>query len=84
MSKKNRRSGIAVMARLIGLIRPLLPVMAAAVLMGVLGYLCAIFLTILAGYGLIYGLLGLSAGTGADRAFRVASVVETGCGRRAY
>lgn len=57
MSKKNRRSGIAVMARLIGLIRPLLPVMAAAVLMGVLGYLCAIFLTILAGYGLIYGLL---------------------------
>lgn len=57
MSKKNRRSGFTVMAQLIGLIRPLLPVMTAAILLGVLGYLCAIFLTILAGYELIYGLL---------------------------
>lgn len=57
MSKKNRRSGFKVMAQLIGLIRPLLPVMAAAILLGVLGYLCAIFLTILAGYELLCGLL---------------------------
>ena len=57
MSKKNRRSGFQVMAQLIGLIRPLLPVMAAAILLGVLGYLCAIFLTILAGYEVIHGLL---------------------------
>lgn len=59
MSKKNRRSGFKVMAQLIGLIRPLLPVMAAAILLGVLGYLCAIFLTILAGYEVIHGLLAM-------------------------
>lgn len=51
--QKNRRKGIIIMGRLIGLIKPLLPIMCLAVLLGALGYLCAIFLTILAGYGLI-------------------------------
>ena len=41
------------MGGLIGLVKPLLPVMFLAVLLGTLGYLCAIFLTILAGYGLL-------------------------------
>lgn len=45
------------MGQLIGLVRPLLPIMILAILLGVLGYLCAIFLTILAGYELIHGLL---------------------------
>lgn len=36
------------MAQLIGLVRPLIHVMAGAVFLGVLGYLCAIFLTVLA------------------------------------
>lgn len=44
-----RRSGIQIMGKLIGLIRPLMHVMAAAILLGVTGYLCAIFLTVLAG-----------------------------------
>ncbi len=52
----NRRNGIVIMKQLIVLIRPLLPVMLLAVLLGVLGYLCAIFLTVLAGYGLLSGL----------------------------
>lgn len=52
-----RRSGIQIMGSLIGLIRPLLHIMVAAIVLGVLGYLCAIFLTILAGSGLIRGLL---------------------------
>ncbi len=54
---KNRRTGVQIMRQLIGLVRPLLPVMLIAIALGVLGYLCAIFLTILAGYGLIHAIL---------------------------
>ena len=46
-AKEDRRSGIAIMGRLIVLIKPLLHIMAIAVLLGVAGYLCAISLTIL-------------------------------------
>ena len=46
-AKEGRRSGIAIMGKLIVLIKPLLHVMAMAVLLGVTGYLCAISLTIL-------------------------------------
>ena len=53
---KKRRKGIVIMGQLIGLVKPLFPIMCLAVLLGVLGYLCAIFLTILAGYGLMQGL----------------------------
>ena len=52
-----RRSGIRIMGQLIGLVRPLLPVMLLAIVLGTVGYLCAIFLTILAGYGLMHTLL---------------------------
>ncbi|MGL6198159.1 MAG: amino acid ABC transporter ATP-binding/permease protein [Lachnospiraceae bacterium] len=53
----NRRSGLKIMGQMIGLVKPLLHIMLAAVLLGTAGYLCAIFLTILAGQTLIYGLL---------------------------
>lgn len=56
MEQKNRRKGIVIMGQLIGLVKPLLPLMSLAILLGVLGYLCAIFLTILTGYGMLYGL----------------------------
>ena len=46
-AKEDRRSGIAIMGKLIVLIKPLLHIMAIAVLLGVTGYLCAISLTIL-------------------------------------
>lgn len=49
-----RRSGIKVMGQLIGLVVPLLHVMLAAIFLGVAGFLCAIFLTILAGTALMY------------------------------
>ena len=65
MEQRQRRKGIVIMGRLIGLVRPLLPFMCLAVLMGVLGYLCAIFLTIIAGYGILHGLMGI-AGTDAE------------------
>ena len=43
-----RRSGIQIMGQLIGLVKPMLPIMLAAIFLGTLGYLCAIFLTITA------------------------------------
>lgn len=54
---KKRRSSIAIMGSLIGLVRPLLHIMLAAILLGTAGYLCAIFLTILAGQVMIHGIL---------------------------
>lgn len=51
--EKKRRKGIAIMRQLTGLVKPLIPIMCAAVFLGVLGYLCAIFLTVVAGYGLL-------------------------------
>ena len=57
-----RRSGIQIMGKLIGLIRPLMHVMAAAIVLGVTGYLCAIFLTVLAGAGILQ-VMGIWKGT---------------------
>jgi len=49
----NRRSGIYIMSRLIVMVRPLLFFMCIAICAGVLGYLCAIFLPVVAGMGLL-------------------------------
>ena len=43
-----RRSAISIMASLIVLVKPLILIMLAAIILGTIGYLCAIFLTILA------------------------------------
>ena len=51
--KKEQRSGFIVMARLIGLVRPLGGYMTLAVLLGLLGHLCAAFITILGGYAVL-------------------------------
>lgn len=48
-----RQSGIRIMGQLIGLVKPLFHVMTAAVMLGVAGYLCAIFLTVFAGMALL-------------------------------
>lgn len=57
MNKTNRRSAIQIMSQLIGLVKPLLIFMVAAILLGTVGYLCAISLTILAGQVLARGLI---------------------------
>ncbi len=49
-----RRSGFQVMTKLVGLVRPLTGFMVLAILMGLIGQLCASFLTILAGYGVLW------------------------------
>lgn len=61
---KKRRSAIVIMGSLIGLVKPLLHIMAAAIILGTVGYLCAIFLTILAGQVILRGLAGNAAGAG--------------------
>ena len=57
-----RRNAIQIMGSLIGLVKPLLHIMLAAIILGTLGYLCAIFLTILAGQVIVHGLLTGVAG----------------------
>ena len=64
VTAKKRRSAIAIMGSLIGLVKPLLHIMAAAIILGTVGYLCAIFLTILAGQVILHGLAGNDAGAG--------------------
>lgn len=59
------RSGFAVMAGLIGMIKPMLGIMFLAVLMGCIGNLMATFITVLGGYGLLtvtgyYGKMSLT------------------------
>ena len=53
-----KRSGFSVMARLIGLVRPLTGYMILAVAMGLVGHLCAAFISILGGYAIIHVLEG--------------------------
>ena len=54
--KQKRRSALSIMGSLIGLVKPLIHIMAAAIILGTAGYLCAIFLTILAGQAVLHGL----------------------------
>ena len=61
-SEGKRRSAFQIMGSLIGLVKPLLHIMLAAIILGTAGYLCAIFLTILAGQVIIHGLLEGIAG----------------------
>ncbi len=61
-TQTKRRSAWKIKGQLIGLIKPLIHIMAAAILLGTIGYLCAIFLTILAGGALLKDLEGVDAG----------------------
>ena len=60
--KDVKRTGIQVMLKLIGLVRPLIGVMALAVLLGVTGFLCAIFLNVTGAVALA-SVLGFDKGT---------------------
>lgn len=51
--ENKRRSALVIMGSLIGLVKPLFHIMLAAIILGTTGYLCAIFLTILAGQAII-------------------------------
>lgn len=55
-----RRSAVQVMGKLIGLVKPLIHIMLAAIILGTVGYLCAIFLTIFAGKAVVTVMQGHS------------------------
>ena len=63
-NQHKRRSSIKIMGQLIGLVKPLCHVILAAVVLGVAGYLCAIFLTILAGQAVLQSQESGFAGVG--------------------
>ena len=48
-----KRSGFVVMLKLIGLVKPLTGFMLLAILMGLIGHLCAAFITIFGGYAVL-------------------------------
>ena len=48
-----KRSNLLIMARLIGLVKPLFGYMLAAIFMGLCGFLCASFITILGGFAIL-------------------------------
>ena len=58
-----KRNGSVVMARLIGLVKPLTGYMLLAITMGLIGHLCASFITIFGAYGIL-SVLGFSAPLG--------------------
>lgn len=49
-----RRSGFVVMLKLIGLVKPLTGYMILAILMGLVGHLCATFITVAGGYAVLH------------------------------
>ena len=53
-----RRSGFQVMGRLVGLIKPLAGYMILAIAMGLIGHLCAAFITVFGGYAILNVLKG--------------------------
>ena len=49
-----KRSGFQIMARLVGLVKPLSGYMILAILMGLIGHLCAAFITIVGGQAILH------------------------------
>ena len=68
MNTQKKRSGFTVMLRLIGLVKPLAGYMALAILMGLVGHLCASFITIFGGYAVL-DLLGFRTPVALTAAF---------------
>ena len=54
MSSPKKRSPFEIVRRLIVLVKPMLPIMLAAIAMGVVGHFCATFITIFGGFGNMY------------------------------
>lgn len=48
------RSGFQIMSRLVGLVKPLTGYMILAITMGLVGHLCATFITVFGGYAILY------------------------------
>ena len=66
--KDVKRTGVQVMMKLIGLVRPLIVVMIFAILLGVSGFLCAIFLNV-TGIEALVNVLGFDTGVATKSLF---------------
>ena len=53
MNTYKKRSGFKVMTSLIGLVKPMTGYMILAILMGLMGHLCASFITISGGFAIL-------------------------------
>ena len=60
MNEPKHRSPFILVGRLIVLVKPMLPIMLAAIVMGVAGHFCATFITIFGGFGILRA-LGLAS-----------------------
>ncbi|WP_099469674.1 amino acid ABC transporter ATP-binding/permease protein [Konateibacter massiliensis] len=62
-TEEKQRSGVKVMLGLIGMVKPLSLHMTAALVMGTIGNLCAVFITVLGTYGLLDIFSSIGGGT---------------------
>ena len=69
-----RRSAGKIMLQLIGLVKPLLGIMAMAVFFGTAGYLCAISLTVLGSDALVWILAGQGQAAGTTGVFGIENI----------
>lgn len=69
-----RKSGFTIMLRLVGLLKPLLHVITITISMGIVGFLCSIFITIFGGFGIL-NLLGIETGMSNQTIFIVVAVL---------
>ena len=68
-----KRSGFEVMKRLIGLVKPLAGYMVMAIMMGLMGHLCASLITIFGGYAVL-SVLGMDTTVSLALIFAVAVI----------
>ena len=81
MNNTKHRSPFAIAARLIVLVRPMLPIMLAAIVMGVIGHFCATFITVFGGFALLTaaGLPSPLAGVGATQSRPPTTISPSSC-----
>lgn len=82
-AKGSRRGGCAVMMGLVGMVKPLLPVMFLAILMGCVGNLMATFITVLGGYGFL-SIAGLYRGMNPSTIFILLAIFAVARGILRY
>lgn len=69
-----RKSGFTIMLRLVGLLKPLLHVITITISMGIVGFLCSIFITIFGGFGIL-NIIGVETGMSNKTIFIVVAIL---------
>lgn len=69
-----RKSGFTIMLKLVGLLKPLLHVITITISMGIVGFLCSIFITIFGGFGML-NLIGIPTGMSNKTIFIVVAIL---------